>query len=283
MTAKKAPVPVPLYPHPLFLAEDDDDDAPRVELIKVTRWDRGQQLWVPQQFAPTELVTLEQVATTWGGGNYELIAYGHRPSDGKAGCVGRRRFSLPGAPRALDGSGEPPPAPPPAAPPAPAASGGSSDSWIPLLIAMMKTSSDSQAAMFQGTMQLVGGMIAGSRDAATAQVAQMQALSSAHAAQQAALLTAIVESKGGGGSGGASSALVEMLKEGIELGRASGGESGEGDEFGSLMETAAPIIAGMMQANQPSAPAPAPQPSASPPVPPMQMRAPEPGEDLSDE
>lgn len=270
MTAKKTVVPVPLYPHPLFLAEDDDDDCPRVELIKVTRWEAGGQRWVPQQFEPTALQSLEQIAAQWGGGNYELIAYGHRTSDGKAGAVGRRRYSLPGPSRALDGSGDAAPPPAAAAPaPAPMMGGGGASDWIPLLIAMMKSSADTQAAMFGGMMQTVSAMVTSSRDAASQQVAQMQALSQAHATQQAALLTAIVESKGGGGNT-AGSALVEMLKEGIELGRAGGGDAGgEGDEFGSLMETAAPIIAGMMQAQQTQPhQAPPAAPSAPPSMPP---------------
>lgn len=255
MTAKKALPPVPLYPHPLFLAEDDDDDAPRVELIKVTRWDRGGQVWAPQQFEPTELTSLEQIAAYWGGGNYELIAYGHRPSDGKAGAVGRRRYLLPGAPRALDGSGEAPPEPPPPPAPAPTGGGGSSE-WIPLMIAMMKASADTQAAMFSGMMQTVAAMVTSSREAAAQQVAQMQQLSTAHATQQAALLSAIVQSKGGGGVAGAQ--IVDLVKEGIELGRRSqsdgGGEDGGLD---GLIEAAAPFIVGAMRAQQ-SAPPPAP-------------------------
>jgi hypothetical protein len=240
----------PLLPHPLFEPEEPGEEPAIVYRIKVTRWGPRGQRWVPQQFEAATLVSLQQIQETYGGGDYELIAYG------PGGCVGRRRYSLDGRSRPLyadDDDADPGPgfgAAAPAPPPAPSGGGGASD-WMPLLIAMMKTSSDSQATMFAGMMQMVGGMISGSRDAAAGQVAQMQQLSSAHAAQQAALLTAIVESKGGGGASAAGSALVEMLKEGIELGRtrAGGGDGdGESDGIESIISAAAPFIMGAMGA-----------------------------------
>ncbi len=259
----------PLLPHPLFEPEEPGDEAPIVYRIKVTRWGARGQRWVPQQFDASALISLEQIQRDYGGGDYELIAYG------PGGCVARRRYSLDGRPRPLyadddddgEGGGFPGTAVAQPAPVAPSGGGGSSD-WIPLMIAMMKTSADSQATMFSGMMQMVGAMVTSSRDAAVGQVAQMQQLSSAHAAQQAALLTAIVESKGGGASG-AGGALVEMLKEGIELGRtrAGGGDGdGESDGIESIISAAAPFIMGAMGAAQGQGAPGAPPASVAPPA-----------------
>lgn len=258
----------PLLPHPLFEPEEPGDEAPIVYRIKVTRWGARGQRWVPQQFDASALISLEQIQRDYGGGDYELIAYG------PGGCVARRRYSLDGRPRPLyadddddgEGGGFPGAAVAQPAPPAPSGSGGSSD-WIPLLIAMMKTSADSSAAMFQGMMQMVGGMLSSSRDAASAQIASMQQLSTAHATEQARLLTAIVESKNG--STGGAGALVEMLKEGIELGRTRSGEGGDGDGdsggIEGLISAAAPFIMGAMGAAAQQKPGAAPPASAVPP------------------
>lgn len=248
-TKKRAAVQAPpLLPHPLFEPEEPGEEPAIVYRIKVTRWGARGQRWVPQQFDASALVSLEQIQQTYGGGDYELIAYG------PGGCVARRRYSLDGRPKPLypdeedDGEGFATGAPPAVAAPPVAAAPHGSDSLLALIL---QTTAQTQSAMMTGLMSLVGAMISGSSASAERQVATMQELHSQHAAAQANFLAAIVQAKSGGGGNTAAQA-VELLREGIAIGKTTAGTDGESDEIGGLIEAAAPFIMGAMQAQQPA-------------------------------
>jgi hypothetical protein len=81
--------------HPLFPPMNDSEDSPEVTQIHVTRIEAGRPVYCPHLFGADELLSLEQVADMFGGGDYELVA-----RDGKTFSA-RRRYTLPGKSRPL--------------------------------------------------------------------------------------------------------------------------------------------------------------------------------------
>jgi hypothetical protein len=236
-----APNPPPLFPHPLFEPDDPDAEVPIVYKILVARFERGgKYVTHPHRWQAEELTDLEQIYELFGGGDYELIAYGPR------GATCRRRVTLPGKARPFM-PGEDDDDVPPREPLAAVNSAPSGDGDRGLLIAVMNAGQQTQATMFSAMMSLVTAMMTSGRDAANAQVAQMAQVFASANQSQAQILASVMQAKGGGAG---SKDLLDALREGIGIGKESGAAGGEDDELESLAEMAAPFIQGAMAAQQ---------------------------------
>jgi hypothetical protein len=241
---KKPHAPPPLHPHPLFEAEEPGGEAPIVMAIHVTRWDRdGKQRFFPTKFAADTLTDLSQVADNFGGGAYELIAYG------PGGCTARRRYTLDGRPKPLwIGEEDSAPAPTAAAPfaAAPAPTGQSIDSN--LLLAMLNMQAEGTKAMLGMVTQLTTAMLSRDRDSADRTLAMMQQNNTAQMQSMASLVTAVMT---GGGKGNDGKGVLEMIREGMAIGQQMAGPQ-EDSDLDRLAEMAAPFVAGMAQSQAPA-------------------------------
>lgn len=227
----------PLYPHPLFEdPAEGKDEPPIVYKIFITRWDNGKQKWLPHEFAAGELTDLATIAQTFGGGMYELLAYG------PGGATARRRITLDGRSKPLTlevaaGDEDPGPvaAPPPFAPsPAPGGMDGT------LLVALLNSNGENTRAMLSMMTSLTTAMLTRDRDSADRTLAMMQQANTAQMASVASILGAVMNGKGNGSSG-----ILETLREGMAIGKEIATPAESSDSMDSLIEVAAPILAGM--------------------------------------
>jgi hypothetical protein len=112
-----------LEAHPLFPAKNDDEEAPEVIVIKVSRREANGMAFVPETFAADALVDESQIYERFGGGVYELIARDNRAITARRGLVlaGPSKPLFPDPPPSAHqpaSSGAPAAAPPPAGAPA---------------------------------------------------------------------------------------------------------------------------------------------------------------------
>lgn len=226
--------------HPLFPPENDDEEAPEVEGIHVSRYGEGPPKWCAYLFGAEELTELQQIQEMFGGGTYELIA--------RAGgrISARRRYVLDGRSRPLVYGAavtEPTPQPTPPAQPVPVVTG---DAGGLGLIAQMMMQSQ------QSTMQLVTAMMTTVTSMATAMVSRdsesskatlsaMAQVQNQAMAQQGAFFNAMMQNKTA--SGGPS------FRDGIELGKEIAGKGADGetddDEVLSMIKTGLEVVQGM--------------------------------------
>lgn len=90
----------PLEPvdiHPLFPceADDEDDEVKPVSSIHITRKENGKFVFAPRPRQASELQSIEQIASEFGGGEYQLIAY----HNGR--ITTRRVIIIPGKPKPM--------------------------------------------------------------------------------------------------------------------------------------------------------------------------------------
>lgn len=242
--------------HPLFPCNSDDDDVD-IGFIHVVRHEGGNQVWCPHLFGADELTDLDQVHALFGGGNYELVARG----TDKGGFVARRRVSLPGAARPLvvDGGAGQVTQSATVSPPVPQAPGDSG--LMGVLFQTMATQAQASQqlllAMLQQQSQMMTAVMARDADASKNHIQTMQQLHDRSMQQHAELMRVMVEASRGNSS--SAKELVEVLKEGIDLGRTSkatpDGDEEDGDELTDLVETAAQVMQGLNGTAPPAAPA----------------------------
>lgn len=230
--------------HPLFPPETDDDEAPEVEGIHVSRFGEGPPKWCSYLFAADELTELQQIQELFGGGTYELIARA-------AGRItARRRYCLDGRSRPLVygvASGAEPPTVPTQPQPQPQAAPPGDMGFMGLLVQMMNNQAQSNQAMMMAVMQNVSAMatamVSRDSDSAKATLQAMAQVQNQAMAQQSAFFNAMMTTKGGGGSD-----VVKSFREGLELGRST--SIPDGDEDGGLGETIAQAVEGLKLVNQ---------------------------------
>lgn len=192
--------------HPLFPAEDDDDETADIKFIQVTRIDRGRQLWAPRMFRADELTDLADISALYGGGQYELFGRGASVAkpDSPGRVSARRKYEIPGPSRPLGvDPGEEPAAPaaPAVATSQPAISSGSDN----LLVALLQMSSQQQAAQAQAQaqsqqqfMQMMTQILATSRQDSQNMMQVMMQMQGQQTQSMAGIMTAMLSNKSGG-------------------------------------------------------------------------------------
>ncbi len=224
--------------HPLFPSLSPDEEAPEVEYIHVTRFSAdGPAKWHHRRFAAEELTELSQIAETFGGGVYELIAYAG------GGISARRRYRLDGKPRPLNpeepvGDDEDAGAVPPiVAPPAPPSD--LTAQMLQLLIGMMQASATQNSQLIQMLLQQ------GQAQAQT-HIQTMAQLYERSQARDTQIFQLLAESmKGGGGKD-----AVDALVQGIELGQSINAPEGGDEGIGGVIDIAQQVLAGANAAKQ---------------------------------
>jgi len=218
----------------------DDDEAPEVEGIHVSRFENGNQPYCAHLFGPEELVDLEQIADLFGGGKYELVARAQNRISAK------RRYELAGKPKPLSIGAVDAPDPthtvPPHAPQAPQFDGGMGQMLMQFMAMQSQSNSQMMQMMMQSSQQTMTSITA----MATAMVSRdgdgnksvIQALQSANdkALQgQAQVFQTMLETlKGTGGKD-----LFDAYREGLSDAAGGGGDDAEsGDGVMGTMKTA---------------------------------------------
>ncbi len=233
-------------PHPLFLP-DEDDDAPLVSEIQISRMENGQAVFAPRVRPAAELQSLEQIAGEFGGGVYVLVArHEHR-------ITTRRKYSIPGKPKPMydegpSGEKETHTPPPAAIDPMMAmmGMGGQGGGLMPILMMMFQQ----QNAAADRQTQMFIAMMNGNKDSSAQEKADARAELNASVERERinsqAQMTMFREmmmlnaQKSGGGSGEEFTRGVEFMRgfanQQIETMRAVA--QGDGNsELGSILET----------------------------------------------
>lgn len=252
--------------HPLFPV-DEGDTPPNVAFIHVTRWMRGRQFFGPCLKAD-ELVSEDQIAERFGGGDFELMA--RAPGKKNAELPGlitkRRRVQLPGKPRPLspqededDDDASAAPAAPPAAAGSSAGILGGPDNVVLAILQMNQAAQEraaqAQQASSQQFLQLMTALLSSSKNDAAKFTEMMLQMSNSQSATLTSLFGAILSSRGGGGPD-------ELLKYAqlfksfqTSEGPASGEASGSSDDsIGSIVSNVADIIHGFTELKNGAAP-----------------------------
>lgn len=210
--------------HPLFPPKDDDEDAPEVARIIVTRHEAGGPVVAPHTFAAEDLQSFEDIVGLFGGGNYELIARDARR------ITARRQYRLGGKSKPLVAE-EPSETPRPQ----PAQQSAGADA---LVMTMMQTMMQMQQAQHQSTMQFLSAMVQSNQNNGREHVQAMQQSYQAAQEAQTRLMSAIIEAgRGASGGGGLSAdAAIQFIEMGAEMvhGQREGGGGGEGEGGGDL-------------------------------------------------
>lgn len=233
--------------HPLFPARSEDDEAPEVCSIHVTRPGEG---WHVFPFKPEELTELSQIYERFGGGRYELIARNDRH------ITDRRPYTLPGPSKPLNDGAQSPGAQPeaPAATSAPPqypmqAAPGMSEQ---MLLALMKMMSDQQ----NNSTQVLVAMMNGSREAQSAHLENMQRLHDRHAESSMKMMQTIMESSKRADGGGAE-AYDRGIKTALDLAERlretepDDSDDDDDDIMGQLVGTLSSLAQGAGMATQP--------------------------------
>jgi len=215
--------------HPLFPADSPDTDPPEVLAIHVMRSPDGTH---HRPFDPTELTSLEQIYSMFGGGTYTLVARNNR------WVTARRTVTLPGKPLPLNppvptAEDDEPESPRAIYQPAPP----SSDHTLLLaLLQMMQAQAKSQT-------DLMIAMMTANASSGREHIATMQALHDRHATQQTELMRAILsresESPRQSGAGGE----LDLFMRGVEFGQQITDDGG--DDVADVVESLGPLLAGM--------------------------------------
>jgi hypothetical protein len=219
--------------HPLFPPMNDSEDSPEVTQIHVTRIEAGRPVYCPHLFGADELLSLEQVADMFGGGDYELVA-----RDGKTFSA-RRRYTLPGKSRPLlignnvETNQEtqvnvqlPPP---------------QSDMMAFLQLMAQKDSANMQLMMqmsqqsMQGLVAIITAAFGNNKGTETGAIIQaMQSNSNTAMNSQTELFKAALASKGGDGVAAARE-ILELAKLMKESNGAGGGNKDDDDAIGETI------------------------------------------------
>lgn len=234
--------------HPLFLPEEDDD-APQVSEIQVSRMENGQQVFAPRVRPASELQSLEQIAGEFGGGTYILIAR----YDGRIST--RRKIVLPGPPKPMYDEGPKPPetksAPSPVIDPMLMMMGGAQGGGglMPILMMMFQqqnAAADRQTQMFIAMMQGTRESSAEEKAAAREELRASVERERINSERQMAMFKEMMMSRGSG-SGEEFTRGVEFMRsfatQQIEVLKAQ--TKGEDTDWGSLLETLGQAMQGL--------------------------------------
>lgn len=212
--------------NPLFPPDDDDEDAPDIEQIHVTRFSAEGQQWCGYLFGADELTELQQIQEMFGGGKYELV--------GRCGgrIAARRRYSLDGRPRplvyGLAPVHEPAPAPTQQAQPVqpmPQVPQGGTD-MLGLILAMNQSSQQMMMGVLQTVTTMATAMVSRDSESSRSTLEAMSGVQRQAMEQQSNFFTAIMAAKNGG--------HMSTFREGLDLGKEiaakGGGKSDDEDD-----------------------------------------------------
>lgn len=207
--------------HPLFEPETDDDDAPEVQGIHVTRYEDGGYKWCPYLFGPQELQGLGDVFGKFGGGKYELIARANNR------IAARRRFDIPGKSLPLTGPQSPERESAPTQQPPTQMPQSNEGGMATMLMQFMTIQSESNRAMMNMMMQssanqmtamttLVTAMLSRDSEGSKTLIQALQANNERALQGQSQVFATMLETLGKTAGGGGDK--LEAFKEGLELG-----------------------------------------------------------------
>lgn len=264
-----------IHEHPLFPTEEGED-PPAIAYITVTRWERGKQVSGVTMPAG-ELLTTEQIAEIYGGGEYILI--GRKASvtyPGQAGNKVRQiKVNIPGKLRpmsttptedeaAVAGAASLPSAAPVAAQPG-------SDGMTQLLMAMLSQQTQQAAAaqalaqtQSQQFMQMMVTMMGSGKSESAEMTKLMLQMNAQQSQNMMQMMATMMSARGGGPDEIAKYAqILDALR-----GKAGGGEgpSESGESMSSMIENVADIVTGIASMRgTPGAPTPTlPAPDGTP-------------------
>lgn|SRR5512145_71747 len=254
--------------HPLFPAQGDEP-PPRVERFHVTRDEgQGRPVYHARMFGPNELQDLAELRQMFGGGAYELVAY----AGGRISA--RRRYWIDGRKKPMN---EPEAAEQdaaallPALPTLPTGTVGGGGLDVQTLFLLFKMMSDQQSSSLQVMGQVMSAAMARPEAPRNDGFDRVLQVMQAQQAQQFELLARVMTA---GGSQNPTSAMLDLVRQGIELGRKSAGADGNGegeeDFVQSVVQAISQVGAGFQMAAQAErdaagAPQVGPGPIAGPP------------------
>lgn len=230
--------------HPLFLPDEEDDKPVSVDEIQISRMENGQQVYAPRVRPASELQSLEQIVSEFGGGHYILIArYEKRIST-------RRKIVLPGPPKPMYDEGnktEPVQAQPAPIDPmlAMMGMGGSGGGMMPLIMLMFQQqnqAADRQTQMFMAMMQGTRDSSAEEKAAARAELQASIERERINSERQMAMMREVLAMQANRGSGGGEDFTrgVEFMRtfatQQVEMARAAAQGDGN-DGLGAILET----------------------------------------------
>jgi len=257
-------------PHPLFPPlDDDDDDAPAalISEILIMRAEQGKKVTCPRMFRGEELMSLNDLASQYGGGEYELVGRHNNR------ITARRRYTIPGPMKPMfEGLENPTPSPaqaPPAANPLMGGLPGGEGSIMGLLMMMMQQMMQSQQAAAQQNTQLMIAMMTNNQQASADEKAAARAemaaniereriASERNLAMMREMMT--LSQKPSSGSGEEFIRGVEYMRgfavQQIETLRNSAKGGGDETDWGSILETLGQVMqgAGMLKGMMGGAP-----------------------------
>lgn len=249
--------------HDLFPPTDEDTELPEINFIYVKRFEKNGPVWCPDRFAPSELTSLMDLSDRFGGGSYELIAYG------KKGIAAKRTYTIAGPSKPLVEGSDVPSSGPSAAPSSPK-NGGGGLNWQ-VILTLASTLGPSLLQMLtqsrQEQMQFMMAMMKGSKEDSDRLVQLMQAQSTANVQTMTTFFAKMSEMQHhAGGGGNEPKGVMDILLQGMEMGAdiAKRGGGGDGETLGQIGQTIAALSqmelekkkvdAQLAQQNQPSPP-----------------------------
>jgi hypothetical protein len=240
--------------HPLFLPATEDDEAPEVTGILVSRMTNGRYAFCRKKFSPEELTELSQLYEMFGGGDYELHARN------SSHVTARRKYLIDGKSRPLNPE-EDAPAAVPTIQPVPQAAAGSGNilqlviALAPLILQWLQMQSAAQAAAQQAQTQMLLAVVNKGDTNSQAHVQAMTSLHQSFSQSQATLFGQVVQAMrehggeaGEGGGGGFMNGVEwmgEFMKESFAKQAEGGGESDD-----KTLETLSQFLSTAMQAAQ---------------------------------
>jgi hypothetical protein len=224
--------------HPLFPAADEDEDPPRVVSIHVQR--NGETF--PAKFAPEQLTDLEQLAASWGGGRYTLIARDERRITAQATYV------IPGKSKPFIPEGDLEAS----VPAAPIIPHGGSDAMA-ILTFVSQQQAQSMQMMLQMSQHQSEMMMAMMKQQSDAQLSHQRELAQMHeraSARDAQMFAAVLGRANQGDP-------QDLFLRGVETARGllSSGEEGEGETaelVSSIVQGIGAFTGGGQQTQQPA-------------------------------
>ncbi len=240
--------------HPLFTVDEDsdDDEIKTVTSIHVARKENGKLLYAPRPRSASELTSLEQIHSEFGGGEYVLIGY----NNGRIST--RKTVSLPGKSKPLFDEGVEPittaQVAPPLADPMQAMMGGQGGGLMGLIMMMMQQMMQQQAQAAASQTQMFIAMMQGNQQTSSEEKAQARAELQANIERERissertmALMREMMSARPqGGGEGFTQGAefMRTIMNQQIELIKANAGKGDAEWSLESILET----ISGAVQA-----------------------------------
>lgn len=238
--------PIEDFPeHPLFPAEDEDEPNPDVSFIQIHRFENGRYRMCPTTYRSCDLRNVEQIATQFGGGNYEIWARSKSKNNPEEpGLITRkRRFDIVGASKPLGTLGAEETS---SAPVAAVVQPAMNDN---VLVAVLQMQSQQQAAAAQQAqaqsqqfMAMMAQLMQTSKSESANMMQLMISMMQNSQTSMVQMITAMMANKSGGPE-----EMAKFLQIAKTLSpESSGDKKDSGDlDFGSMLENIADAVAGV--------------------------------------